>query len=332
MERTKLLVVSVFLSMGLLALGALGYMVIEGWSFFDALYMTVITLATVGYGEVHEVSTYGRIFTVLLIFLGVGFFLYVAGNIVQFLVEGRIRHILGRRVLDKQISKLKDHFIVCGYGRMGRSLCRYLIQRYLDVVVIEQNAERVPVMDKDGILYLVGAATDEALLMKAGIKNARGVISVMGTDADNVFLVLIAKGLNPGVFVVARANQNETEKTLMAAGADKVVSPYTLGARRMAHAILRPTVIHFLELAFADDDTDINVEEFTVSASSALVDVPLSESGLRKDLDLIILSIKKANGVMCFNPKASHRLEAGDTVVAVGKSKSLVQVTKMLHP
>lgn len=332
MERTKLLVISVFLSMGLLALGALGYMVIEGWPFLDALYMTVITLATVGYGEVHEISTYGRIFTVLLIFLGVGFFLYVAGNIVQFLVEGRIRHILGRRVLDKQISKLSDHFIVCGYGRMGRTLCNFLIQRYLDVVVIEQNVERVPVMDKDGILYLVGAATDEALLLKAGIKQARGVISVMGADADNVFLVLIAKGLNPKVFVVARANQNETEKTLMAAGADKVVSPYALGARRMAHAILRPTVIHFLELAFADEDTDINVEEFTVDAASTLVDVSLSESGLRKDLNLIILSIKKVDGTMCFNPKASHRLEAGDTVVAVGKSKSLVQMAKILHP
>jgi voltage-gated potassium channel len=307
-------------------------MVIEGWSFIDALYMTVITLATVGYGEVHEISSYGRIFTVLLIFMGVGFILYVAGNVVQFLVEGRIRHILGRRVLDRQISKLKDHFIVCGYGRMGRTLCSFLIQRYLDVVVIEQNVERVPVMDKDGILYLMGEATDEVKLLQAGIKQARGVISVMGADADNVFLVLIAKGLNPNVFVVARANQNETEKTLLAAGADKVVSPYSLGARRMAHAILRPTVIHFLELAFADEETDINVEEFTVSPSSTLIDVPLMESGLRKDLDLIILSIKKADGTMCFNPKASHRLEAGDTVVVVGKGKSLTQMAKMLHP
>jgi len=235
MERTKLLIITLFLFVALLALGATGYMVIEGWSFLDAIYMTVITLATVGYGEVHEISSIGRIFTVFLIFLGVGFFLYVVGNVVQFLVEGRIRHILGRRVLDKQISKLKDHFIVCGYGRMGRALCSYLILRRLDVVVIEKNLKRVPVMDKDGMLYLVGEATDETILLKAGIKRARGVISVLGTDADNVFLVLIAKGLNPKVFVVARANQNATEKTLLAAGADKVVSPYILGARRMAH-------------------------------------------------------------------------------------------------
>ena len=332
MERTKLLVITLFLSVGLLALGAAGYMVIEGWSFLDAIYMTVITLATVGYGEVHEVSSIGRIFTVFLIFLGVGFFLYVAGNVVQFLVEGRIRHILGRRVLDKQISKLKDHFIVCGYGRMGRALCSYLILRRLDVVVIEKNLKRVPVMDKDGMLYLVGEATDEAILLKAGIKRARGVISVLGTDADNVFLVLIAKGLNPKVFVVARANQNATEKTLLAAGADKVVSPYILGARRMAHAVLRPTVIHFLELAFADEDTDIHVEEFTVSTSSRLIDVPLSQSGLRQDLNLIVISVKKADGTMCFNPKAAHRLESGDTVVAVGKNKDLMEMEKILNP
>jgi len=331
-DRTKILIISVVLFFSLLALGAAGYMVIEGWPFMDALYMTVITLATVGYGEVHKISTAGRIFTVLLIFMGVGFFLYVVGNAVQFLVEGRIRHVLGRRILDKQIKQLKDHFIVCGYGRMGRALCGYLIQKYLNVIVIEKSTKRVPVMDEDGILYLVGEAADEAILIKAGIKNARGVISVLGSDADNVFMVLIAKGLNPELFVMARANQNVTEKTLYTAGADKVVSPYALGARRMAHAILRPTVIHFLELAFADESTNIHVEEFPVSASSRLVNVPLQESGLRQDLNLIIISIRKADGAMRFNPKASYRFEDGDTVIAVGQDKDLVQMGKILNP
>jgi len=298
----------------------------------DALYMTVITIATVGYGEVHKVSTAGQIFTVLLIFLGVGFFLYVVGNAVQFLVEGRIRHVLGRRILDKQINKLKDHFIICGYGRMGRALCSYLTQKYLNVVVIEQNTKRVPVMDEDGILYLVGEATDEAILIKAGIKSARGIISVLGTDADNVFLVLITKGLNPELFIMARANQNSTEKTLYTAGANKVVSPYALGARRMAHAILRPTVIHFLELAFSDESANIHLEEFPVSASSRLINVPLQESRLRQELNLIIISIRKADGTMRFNPKASYRFEAGDTVVAVGQDKDLMQMASILNP
>ena len=332
MDRTKQFILHFFLFACLLIFGASGYMVIEKWSFMDALYMTVITLATVGYGEVHEISPEGRLFTVILIFLGVGFFLYVVGNVIQFLVEGRIRHVLGRRILDKQINKLKDHFIVCGYGRMGRALCRYLIQKYIDFVVIEQNPKRVPVMNEDGILYIVGAATDESSLNKAGIERAKGIISVLGADADNVFLVLIAKRLNPEIFVVARANQNETEKTIYAAGADKVVSPFALGARRMAHAILRPTVIHFLELAFSDDSTDIHVEEIPVSVSSRLVNVSLQESGFRQDFNLIILSIRKTDGTMCFNPKASHRFETGDTIIAVGNNKGLMQAAKMLNP
>lgn len=332
MDRTKQFILHFFIFACLLIFGAVGYIVIEEWSFMDALYMTVITLATVGYGEVHEISPEGRLFTVVLIFLGVGFFLYVVGNVIQFLVEGRIRHVLGRRILDKQISKLKNHFIVCGYGRMGRALCGFLIQRYLDVVVIEQNLDRISVMDNDGILYIMGSATDEAILSKAGIERARGIISVLGSDADNVFLILIAKRLNPKIFMVARANQNETEETLYSAGADKVVSPYALGARRMAHAILRPTVIHFLELAFADENTDIHVEEMTVSDSSKLVNVPIQESGLRQNFDLIIISIRKVDGTMCFNPKASHQLEAGDTVIAVGSGNGLMQAAKILNP
>ena len=332
MDRTKQIILNFFLFLCLLVFGAVGYIVIEGWSFMDSLYMTVITLATVGYGEVHEISPEGRLFTVILIFLGVGFFLYVVGNVIQFLVEGRIRHVLGRRILDKQISKLKNHFIVCGYGRVGRALSNYLIQKYIDVVVIEQNPNRVSVMDEDGLLYIMGGATDEAILMKAGIKRARGIISVLGSDADNVFLVLIAKRLNPKIFVVARSNQNETEQTLYSAGADKVVSPFALGARRIAHAILRPNVIHFLELAFTDDGTDINVEEIPVNVSSKLVNVSLQESGLRQNFDLIIISIRKADGAMCFNPKASHRFEAGDTVIAVGSGNGLMQAAKILNP
>ncbi len=332
MDSTKQFILHFFLFACLLIFGAVGYIVIEGWSVMDALYMTVITLATVGYGEVHEISPEGRLFTVILIFLGVGFFLYVVGNVIQFLVEGRIRHVLGRRILDKQISKLKNHFIVCGYGRVGRALCSYLIQKHIDVVVIEQNPNRVSAMDEDGILYIMGGATDEAILMKAGIKRARGILSVLGSDADNVFLVLIAKRLNPKISVVARANQNETEQTLYSAGADKVVSPFALGARRIAHAILRPNVIHFLELAFADDGTDINVEEIPVNVSSKLVNVSLQESGLRQNFDLIIISIRKADGAMCFNPKASDRFEAGDTVIAVGSGNGLIQAAKILNP
>ncbi len=331
MERKNHFTLTVVLTVCLVLMGTGGYMIFEGWAFDDALYMTIITLATVGYGEVHQVSDIGRMFTIILIVLGVGYFMYVAGLIVQFLVEDRVRVILGRRKLDKQIARLKNHYIICGYGRIGRVLAHYLTERYLNVVIIEKNQDRQAAMDEDGILYLMGEATDENLLIRAGIKSARGLVTAVATDADNVFLTLIAKTLNPDIFIVARAIQNTAKKTLQAAGAAKIISPYDLGARRMAHAILRPTVIKFLELAFTDDSTDIQLEEIRVQSTSRLLNVQLKESGIRQQLDLIILTIKKADGTMIFNPKADTRIETDDTLVVVGMAKSVSTLERMMR-
>ncbi|MBL0714641.1 MAG: potassium channel protein [Desulfosarcina sp.] len=332
MDRTTQTIVSVCLSIALLAIGSLGYMLIEGWGFLDSLYMTVITLATVGYGEVQALSVPGRIFTLILILMGVGYFLYVVGAIIQFLVEGRIRLVLGRRKLDKQINRLNGHYIVCGYGRMGRALTRFLIQKYLDVVVIEQNEARVPIMNADGVLYLLGPANDEDMLMHAGISRARGIMTVVGNDADNVFMVLLARELNPDIFIVSRAILNSAKRTLRAAGVDKVVSPYDLGARRMAHAILRPTVIEFLEMAFTDESSEIEVEELRIKSNSALIGKCLSESDIRKDLNLIIITIKKADGRMVFNPGADTRLAVDDTLVVVGLAVNIKKLERLLAP
>ena len=332
LDRTTHLIIVVLFSVLLVALGTVGYMLIENWSMLDSLYMTVITLSTIGYGEVHAVSQPGRIFTLVLIFLGVGFFLYVIGNVVQFLVEGRIRLVLGRLKLDKKIGQLNNHYIVCGYGRMGRALCRYLTQKNLEYVAIEKNVDRIPVMNQDGILYISGEATAEENLLKAGLKRASNLITALGTDADNVFLVLLAKGLNPNLYVVARASQNASKMPLYTAGADIVVSPFDVGARRMAHAVLRPNVIRFLELAFADESTDIHIEEVTVSESSTLVDVSLQESGIRQNYDLIILSIVNQDGTMVFNPSATTRISAGGSVIAVGSSENLMKLEEILNP
>ena len=332
MNRTGQPTIVVLFSILLIALGTAGYMWIEKWTMLDALYMTVITVSTIGYGEVHAVSPEGRIFTLFLIILGVGFFLYVIGNVVQFLVEGRIREILGRHKLDKQINELNHHYIVCGYGRMGRALCRYLTRKNLRFVAIEKNVDRIPVMNQDGILYISGEATAEENLRKAGIEKATNLITALGTDADNVFLVLLAKGLNPNLYVVARASQNASKKPLYTAGADVVVSPFDVGARRMAHAVLRPNVIRFLELAFADENTDIHIEEITIAESSKLVDQSLQESGIRQNYDLNILSIVKEDGTMVFNPSATTQIRAGGSLIAVGKSKSLAKLEKVLNP
>jgi voltage-gated potassium channel len=316
----------------LVAIGTGGYMVIENWTIMDSLYMTVITLSTIGYGEVNPVSPSGRVFTLVLIVMGVGFFLYVIGSVVQFLVEGRIRLILGRHKLEKQISHLNNHYIVCGYGRMGRAFCRYLIQKGLKFVVLEKNEDRIPVMNTDHVLYISGEATVEENLHAAGIQRASNLIATLGTDADNVFLALLAKGLNPRLYVVARASQNTSKKPLDTAGADVVVSPFDIGARRMAHAILRPNVIRFLEFAFADESTDIHIEEIPVADSSKLVNVTLQESGIRHNYNLIILSIIKKDGEMLFNPSAGTTIGAGEKVIAVGSINSLRRLEETLNP
>ncbi len=332
MDRTPRPLIVGTLTVAILVIGTGGYALLENWPLFDSFYMTVITLTTVGYGEIREIGAAGRVFTIVLIFLGVGVYLYVVGNLIQFLVEGRIREILGRRKLDHQIKRLKDHYIVCGYGRIGRVLSRYLIGRYLDVVVIEKDPQRLPVLNEDGVLYLIGEATDENLLIKAGIQQAKGLLTVLATDADNVFLVLIALNLNPELFIVARAITDESKRTLYAAGAGKVISPYDLGARRMAHAVLRPTVIHYLEMAFSDEETDIHIEEFPVHEHSRLLGVSLQDSGIRQELNVMIISIRRADGTMLFNPTATNRFRTEDTVIAVGSSKSLLELSKILNP
>jgi len=307
-------------------------MLIEGWDFLDALYMTVITLTTVGYGEVHEVSRIGQIYTILLIFIGVAFILFVAGSVVQFMVEGRIRTILGRRSLDKKIDRLKNHYIVCGYGRIGKVLCNQLKRKPIDLVVIDKNRELIPILDDDKVLYLSGDASDEAILRKAGIQRAKGLIAVLATDTDNVFLVLTARQINPDLYIIARASRDESKIKLQAAGANKVESPYEMGAVSMAQRIIRPTVTNFLNLAFAHKRKDIQMEEIPVNSSSGLINVMLKDSGIRQQFNLIIIAIKKPDGSMLFNPSYETIIEAGDTVIAVGQEGNLQMLENKLNP
>lgn len=307
-------------------------MMIEGWDFLDAVYMTVITLTTVGYGEVHEVSRIGQIYTIFLIFIGVAFFLFVAGSVVQFMVEGRIRIILGRRSLDKKIDRLKNHYIVCGYGRIGRVLCNQLKRKPMDLVVIDKNLELIPIFDDDKVLYVSGDASDEAILHKAGILRAKGLIAVLATDTENVFLVLTARQLNPDLYIIARASQDESKSKLQAAGANRVESPYEMGAVSMAQRIIRPTVTNFLNLAFAHKRKDIQMEEIPVNSSSDLINVMLKDSGIRQQFNLIIIAIKKSDGSMLFNPSYETVIEPGDTVIAVGQEGNLQKLENKLNP
>jgi voltage-gated potassium channel len=330
MRSEKHLIVSFVLTLLIISFGTVGYMAIEGWEILDAFYMTVITMGTVGYNEVHEISKTGRMFTVLLIFFGVGYFVYLAGVVVQFMVEGRMRAILGRRRLDKKIDRLNNHYIVCGYGRIGRVLCKNLQRKPLALVVIEKNRELIPVMDEDKVLYVCGDVSDEANLIKAGIKRAKGLVAVLATDADNVFLVLTARQLNPDIHIVARACHVESKSKLRAAGANSVESPYEMGGVSMAQRILRPTVTNFLDLAFAHKRKDIQMEEIPVSPSSVLTNVMLKDSGIRQRFNLIIIAIKKSDDSMLFNPSFETVFKAGDTVIAVGEETNLKKLEDIL--
>ena len=307
-------------------------MIIEGWDIFDSLYMTVITITSVGYGEVHEIGKAGRLFTVFLIIIGIGFVIYVAGAVVRFMLEGQIRTILGRKRLDKKIDQLRNHYIVCGYGRIGRLLCKNIRKKSIDLVVVEKNEELRQVMNEDGVLYVSGNAVDEATLINAGVKHAKSLIAVLGTDTDNVFLALTARQLKPDLYITARASREESKAKLRAAGANKVESPYDIGALSMAQRILRPAVTNFLDQALDDQRQDIHMEEMSVSPSSKLINLMLKDSGIRQNYNLIIIAIKKSDGAMLFNPSFESIIKAGDTLIAVGKTANLQKLEEILNP
>ncbi len=332
MNTSRSLAISLLLLIIITVTGTIGYMVVEGWNFLDSLYMTVITLATVGYGEVHEMSRIGRVYTILLMLVGVGLCVYVAGAAVQFMVEGQIRSILGRRKLSKKLDRLKNHYIVCGYGRIGRVLCRKLMAKPMDLVVIEKNRDLVPSMDEDGILYICGDAAEDENLIDAGIRRAKGLVAVLGTDTENVFIVLSGRQLNPDIYIIARASMEKAKTKLRAAGADKVESPYEMGAASMALRILRPTVTSFLDLAFARKRKDIEMEEIPVSPHSVLAGLMLKDSGIRQKFNLIIIAIKQPDDTMLFNPSFKSVVKGGDTLIAVGEEANLSKLAELLNP
>ncbi len=307
-------------------------MIIEGWNVSDAFFMTIMTISTVGYGEVHPLSTLGRLYSSLLIVLGVGFFLYVAGAVIQFMIEGRMQILLGRRRLDQKIARLKNHYIVCGYGRIGKVICEKLQRENYSLVIIDKDPALFETFENKKLMYLCGDAEDEAVLLKAGLLHAKVLVAALATDTNNVFLVLTARQLAPHLSIVARAGSEAAKGKLKAAGANSVEAPYETGAATMAQRIIRPTVTNFLDLAFSRHHEDIRMEEIPVGASSSMNGLMLKDSGIRQQYNLIIIAIKKANEQMLFNPSFEAKLTTGDTVIAVGEPKNLKKLEIVLNP
>ena len=313
-----------------LGTGTAGYVFIEGWNFLDALYMTIITVTTVGYGETNALSPTGRVFTIFIIFIGVGLVLYLLTQMTQMVVEGKLRQMLGRRHLVRGIRAMRDHYIVCGHGRIGSLVVDLLNDRGIPVVVLDNDREVTARLEEEQIPYVLGAATEDENLLAAGIERAKGLVATVSSDANNVYIVLTAKGIRPDLFVIARATEPGSERKLKRAGADKVVSPYFIGARRIAQTVIRPTVADFVELTFHGSDMALQMDEIKVEPSAELAGLALKDSGIRQKLDIIILSIKKADGQMIFNPSADAVIEVGDTLIVLGRRDATDKLGKML--
>ncbi len=314
------------------ALGSGGYMLIEGWGLLDALYMTVISVTTVGYSEVHPLSPAGRIFTIVLVIAGVGLFFYAIGDIAGAFLEGHIKGFMEKRRMEKAIAKLSNHFVVCGFGRIGRIISRQIADHGIPVVIVENDPEVIPEVTSEGFLYIEGDATLDETLERAGVKKARGVVCVLRSDADNVYITLTARSLNPGLMIESRASDLSSEKKMIQAGADKVISPYEVGARRMALAILKPSVTQFLDLAVHTPSFDLRVEQLPVEEGCVLDGKSLMESNIRKETGANILAVQQMTDQMIMGPDPGYVIRSGDVLIALGDSGALLALRKMTSP
>ncbi len=330
MSASRKVLLGLLILLGITAVGVAGYRIIEGWSLFDALYMTIITITTVGYAEVHPLSTDGRVFTMVLVIGGVGGALYALAGIMQFVVEGQFGTTLARRRMDNRISQLRRHFILCGYGRVGEEIARGFAEERVPFVVIDNSHASLERLASSGYLYVDGDATRDEVLKRVGIEHARGLVAAAGTDADNTYIVLSARGLRPDLFIEARASDTQAEAKLKRAGADRVVSPHHIGGRRMAMLALRPAVVDFIDTVTGGAGREILMESVDISRDSRLVNMRMKD--LRRDTGITILANWKKEGTFLPNPSDDEPMSEGDRLVVVGSAKSLEQLERVAGP
>ncbi|MDO8885397.1 potassium channel protein [Candidatus Oleimmundimicrobium sp.] len=302
--------------------GVFGYSSIEGWSLFDALYMTIITISTVGFREVAPLSAAGKIFTLCLIVGGVGTGIYALGATIEFLVEGHLKGIVGEKRMKKKIESLKNHYIVCGYGRVGSQVVKEFKKTKIPFVVVENNPEAIFELDEENLLFVEGDATNDKVLELAGIAKAKGLIAAVDTDADNVFVSLSARALNPNIFIVARANFEESEEKLKKAGANRVISPAIIGGRRMAALVIKPITSDYLDIVTHGEDLKFQLEELEVKSGSSIASKTLEEANIRNKTGVLVLAIKK-NGSYNTNPSTSIKINEGDILIVIGTREQL---------
>lgn len=318
------------LIVGVLIMGTAGYMMLQGWNLLDAVYMTVITVATVGFHEVGDLTATGRIFTMVLIFLGIGVGGYAIGNIAAFFVEGQMLDLLRGRKMEKEITSLKDHIIVAGCGKIGIEVCCRLHNMGEKFIVIDKDEDKISEALARDYLAAVGEATDDEILERAGIKHARGLISAISDDSANVYLVLTARALNANLRIIARGTDEASLKKMIRAGADRVVSPFEIGARRMAALMVQPEIIDFIDAFSPGASLGLRLEKVELLPSSDLVGKRLDESHIKRDTGgALILAIEEPGLATQINPPGSTILKANDKLLTIADDEQIARLKQL---
>ncbi len=319
--RTLRLSLYLFLFLSVLAGGMVGYHLIEGWPLNECLYMTVITVSTVGFGEVHPLSHNGRLFTMLLIFFGVTAAALSLTAIFEYFILRGLNNLFGRNKMDKQIEKLNRHIIICGYGRTGEYIVRDLQKMHKPFVVIESDPERIKLMEKEGVLYITGDPSDDDQLESAGVTRAEALVASLPKDSDNLFLTINARSLNRDLHIIARVQDADNSRKLIKAGANQVVSPFSTGAARIVQLLTRPSAVDMIELVTQHENLELEVCEIPVDEKSDLVRKTLAESRVRQTLGCMVFAIKRLDGETIFDPDPQMRIESGDVLLAIKKPR-----------
>lgn len=313
-----------------LLLGSAGYSLIEGWSLADSFYMTVITIATVGFTEVHELSPSGRIYTIFVILIGVGVVGFTLSNFTAFLVSGQIRELLRAGKMQKRIAKLKDHYIVCGAGRMGSEAVRELVHERKELVVVDRDLEKIRQFEAEGVPVIHGDATHDDVLIRAGVEQARGLLATLPDDAANVFVTLSARGMNPHLFIIARGADESSQSKLPKAGANRVVLPYHIAGTRMASMLVRPEIVDFFDVVMGKDELSLRMEIIRVRPGSPLAGHSLKDSNIRRESGgALIMGIIRKDGKMIPTPDRETQVLDEDQLLVLGHLDQIARLEQI---
>ncbi|GAB4244473.1 MAG: potassium channel protein [Thermoleophilia bacterium] len=314
----------------IIVVGTAGYMLIESVSFLDAIYQTVITITTIGYAEVFPLSDLGRVFTMAVALLGVSIVFYGLVVTMEFVVSGQFTGLFRRRAMGKRIERMSEHYIVCGYGRVGQNVVQEFQRHHAPVVVIERDPEVVQLLAEEGVPVVEGEASDEQVLLEAGIERARGLVAAVDTDAENTFVVLSARELNPKLLIVSRANAEDSVSKLMRAGADQVITPYGISGRKMANLLLRPLVSDYLDVVTGGGELELRLEEFSLNDTCEVVGKSIGELHVRRQTGATILAVRRGStGRFDTNPAADLVLEEGDVLIAIGTPEDIGRLEEL---